>query len=158
MKQEIKELMQGKSLNFIAKIQDKLSEKFETAKDEMRIEVGNSMLKEDTLDEKLHGKQHKLDHDEDGDIDAKDMKDVRKKGPNDDHPMAEENLDEVSKGLMGRYIKGATAKVIDKTDDTARHKDNTHEYRKDLKSIFKTKAGINKATDKLTGQAKVPAK
>ncbi len=74
------------------------------------------VLKEDgSLDEKLHGDQHQMDHNEDGDIDAEDMKNVKKKGPNLDHPLAENSINgnDLKNGqvkIQGNYISARNSK------------------------------------------------
>lgn len=92
MRNEIKQLMNGKSLGFMASITEKLNTKSAAEYEIMKMRVAKTLIREQSeedLEEKLHGDQHKLDHNEDGDIDAEDMKDVKKKGPNNDHPMAD---------------------------------------------------------------------
>ena len=154
MKQEIKDLMNGKALGFMSIIEEKLNEKVADALEEMKKTVGKKMLTD-----KLHGDQHKLDHNEDGDIDAEDMKNVRKKGANLDHPMAEDcdddedQLDEISKDLAGRYIKQASDDNVSSMNKSGSY----HRARKDTKFV-KRKEYISTAVNKLTGQAKVPAK
>jgi hypothetical protein len=139
------------------------------------------------LKEELHGDQHKLDHDEDGKITKHDMKKVRKHGPNDDHPLAEDDLNELSPKTLGSYIKKSRntlndietntvekdrlAKKYDKlakdhkimsSKHTGEMERKAKEYDdaagKSDRKYFKRDSSIDLATDKLTGQAKVPAK
>lgn len=79
-----------------------------------------------SLQEKLTGDQAKLDHDEDGDIDAKDMKDVRKKGANNDHP----ELDEDNKAMVNYHTKWANdhAKKAKEGDDVHDKAGVAHAY------------------------------
>lgn len=92
MRKEIQSLMSGKSLPFMASISEKLDIKASAEYEIEKMKVAKNLIREeseeeDELEEKLHGDQHKLDHNEDGDIDAEDMKTVKKKGANNDHPM-----------------------------------------------------------------------
>lgn len=63
----------------------------------------------------------------------------------------EEDLDEISKGLAGRYIKRANVSTADAADANARGN-------KQIGKVLKRFKGVSRATDKLTGKAKVPAR
>ena len=93
MRKEIQSLMSGKALSFMSAITEKLNVKSAAEYEIQKMKVAKTLIREESdekLDEKLHGDQHKLDHDEDGDIDAEDLKNVKKKGPNLDHPEKDE--------------------------------------------------------------------
>lgn len=62
------------------------------------------------VDEKLHGDQHKLDHNKDMKISASDMKMVRKKGAVKDHPMGEDDEDLKEYGLLRASKKSPVSK------------------------------------------------
>lgn len=137
------------------------------------------------LDEALKGKQHKLDMDKDGDIDAKDfahmrakkkkgmdeedvvinpkMKDKKKAGVENGEMAAEAKVDEVSKDMMGRYIRKANISTADAADQVARSAgqrrpaDQKAARDRGIDQFVKRKHGIDKAVNKLTGKAKVPA-
>lgn len=137
------------------------------------------------LDEALKGKQHKLDMDKDGDIDAKDfahmrakkkkgmdeedviinpkMKDKKKAGTENGEMAAEAKVDEVSKDMVGRYIKKANISTADAADQVARSAgqrrpaDQKAARDRGIDQFVKRKHGIDKAVNKLTGKAKVAA-
>lgn len=134
------------------------------------------------LDEALKGNQHKLDMDKDGDVDAKDFAHMRKKKANEndeveinpkmktkkkaDVEMAAEEVqqvDEISKDKVGRYIRKANISTADAADRVAR---SSTEYDPDEKKkrrsaginqFVKRKHGIDTAVNKLTGKARVAA-
>ena len=62
------------------------------------------------IPEKLHGDQHKLDHNKDMKITAADMKMVRKKGAVKDHPMGEDDEDLKEYGLLRASKKSPVSK------------------------------------------------
>jgi hypothetical protein len=85
------------------------------------------------------------DDDEDDDDDEEENGKKKKKEP----------VDEISKGLAGRYIKKANINTADAADQ------NASKGRADKSSIgkvLKRIKGVSTAADKLTGKAKVPAK
>ena len=67
-------------------------------------------MKEENIDEKLVGKQHKIDANKNGKIDAQDFKLLKGK-----KKMEEEAIDEVSAKTMSSYITKASAATTDKT-------------------------------------------
>ena len=74
------------------------------------------------------------------------------------------NVKEISKGLAGRYIKKANISTADAADKVARSgneydpNERKRRQKQGIKTFIKRKHGIDKAVDKLTGKAKVPAK
>lgn len=134
------------------------------------------------LDEALKGNQHKLDMDKDGDVDAKDFAHMRKKKANEndeveinpkmktkkkaDVEMAAEEVqqvDEISKDKVGRYIKKAQVDTADAADKVARSYDayDKEKAEKDKKAgiarFVRRRVGTSDAVRKLTGKARVPA-
>ena len=71
---------------------------------------------------------------------------------------------EISKGLAGRYIKKANISTADAADKVARsgtdfdREAGKKKQAQGINTFVKRKSGIDKAVDKLTGKAKVPAK
>jgi hypothetical protein len=82
----------------------------------------------------------------------------------------EETVDEISKGLAGRYIKKAQVSTADAAKSTERgHTDSrspdrdiakagSSQAKKGIKTFINRNKGTSTAVDKLTGKARVPAK
>lgn len=74
------------------------------------------------------------------------------------------NVKEISKAKVGRYIKKANISTADAADKVARSAneydpaDRKKKQAQGINTFVKRKTGIDKAVDKLTGKAKVPAK
>jgi hypothetical protein len=128
--------------------------------DPNKFGISKSLI--DAVNEALKGGQVKIDKNHNGKIDGQDFKMLRK----------EENIDELSKKTMGSYIKKASHDVATKSAATGRYADranavkdqmkkgdysNYQQGKKDdatadkmFKKSWKRRAGIAKATDKLT--------
>ncbi len=82
----------------------------------------------------------------------------------------EETVDEISKGLAGRYIKKAQVSTADAAKSNERgHTDSrspdrdiakagSNQAKKGIKTFINRNKGTSTAVDKLTGKARVPAK
>jgi hypothetical protein len=82
----------------------------------------------------------------------------------------EETVDEISKGLAGRYIKKAQVSTADAAKSTERGytdsrspdrdiaKAGSNQAKKGIKTFINRNKGTSTAVDKLTGKARVPAK
>ena len=106
-----------------------------------------SCSSKDMKKEELVGKQHKLDKNKNGKLDAHDFKLLRKEEA--------EQIDELSKNTLGNYVKGASKDMMDRDAriNNAFNKDPAGSE-KGLDKAFnkqsKRSAGFNKAVDKLT--------
>ena len=101
--------------------------------------------KEETeLEEKLVGGQKKLDKNHNGKLDKQDFKMIRKEEV--------EELDELSKKTLGSYVKKATDDATDaaRRGGVADAKKAPSFAKSAYKTVEKRRAGIAKATDKLT--------
>ena len=76
-------------------------------------------------------------------------------------PTNEATVDEISKGMVGRYLKKVPASSADAADTVARSAGkygNKNLQKKGIKNFVNRNKGTAMAVDKLTGKAKVPAK
>jgi hypothetical protein len=93
------------------------------------------------MDEELKGKQHKIDANKNGKVDAHDFKLLRAKK---EVKEESEQIDELSKDTLGNYVKRATNQAIVKS--LANPKDDSD----DMKTIDKREKGVRLAVSKLT--------
>jgi len=141
--------------------EDKSSNK---AKNKANKEIGAKGVKEQVMTEKnfglpesliqavnevLKGKQKNLDKNHNGKIDAQDFKILKGKKKVEEET---EELDELSKGTLGSYIKKSTADATDaaRRGGVADAKKAPSFAKSAYKTVEKRQAGIAKATDKLT--------
>jgi len=101
------------------------------------------------VNEVLKGKQKNLDKNHNGKIDAQDFKILKGKKKVEEET---EELDELSKGTLGSYIKKSTADATDaaRRGGVADAKKAPSFAKSAYKTVEKRQAGIAKATDKLT--------
>lgn len=129
------------------------------------------------LDEALKGKQHKLDMDKDGDIDAKDfahmrakkkkgmdeedviinpkMKDKKKAGAENGEMAAEAKVNELKKSTLGSYAKKASADAASRASDAMdKAKSGDHEgFGKQFTKSRSRLKNAQKAIDKLAKES-----
>jgi len=102
--------------------------------------------------EELKGNQHKIDHNKDGKISAADFKGLRKKTKKDQEVEVQTSesteLDEISKKTLGSYVKKASSDMANNAYALGARDPQKKPGSWD--KAFKRKAGIAKATDKLT--------
>jgi len=119
---------------------------------------GKTMLRFKDIAEQLKGKQHKIDVDKDGKIEAEDLAKLRAK------KMKEElELDELNKSTLASYakkaskdarIKSMVSKDLEHRSETSRKDSNKTSFSNAAtdwkKKAWKREAGVNKAVDRLT--------
>jgi hypothetical protein len=93
------------------------------------------------MDEELKGKQHKIDANKNGKVDAHDFKLLRAKK---EVKEESEQIDELSKDTLGNYVKRATNQAIVKSLANPSDKSD------DMKTIDKREKGVRLAVSKLT--------